>query len=59
MSHKATDGRDPVKLNEGKATDQDDDTRASEDNDLCIKRLWGLGKTDGVLKYFVKVPFLW
>lgn len=39
MSHKATDGRDPVKLNEGKATDQDDDTRASEDNDLCIKRL--------------------
>lgn len=53
MSCKAIDGRDLVKLNEEKNTDQDDDISASED-DLCFKALRGLGKTGGVLKYFCK-----
>ena len=58
MSCKAMDGKGFVTLSEEKTTDQNDDISASEGNDLCIKRLRGLGKTDGVLKYFVKIPFL-
>lgn len=43
----------------GETADQNDDISASEGNGLCIRRLRGLGKTGGGLRYFVKVPFLW
>lgn len=58
MSCKAMDGEGFVTLSEESTADQNDDISASEGNDLCIRRLRGLGKTVGVLKYLVKIPFL-